>query len=119
MKSRTTILMFIAGGLAIAPVLRAEPPVVVTPGTSTTTTTTTTESAGVWTTVPEDYEGDYFIYNNQYYHGGKIEHGDFTFEGHPYHDRYMHDGKWMYGGKWEHHARKAAKHAEHEAEKGR
>jgi hypothetical protein len=117
MKSKI-ILTLVAGGLSVAPLLKAEPPVVVQPGT-TTTTTTTTETAGVWTTVPEDYDGDYFIYNNQYYHGGKYEKGDFVWEGKHYQDRYMHEGKWIYGGKWDHHARKEAKHAEREAEKGK
>jgi len=106
------LLMTLSAGLAVAPLMKAEPPaVVVTPGTSTTTTTTTT-GTGVWTTVPDDYEGEYFIYNNQYYHGGKYEKGDFVWEGKHYPERYYHDGKWMYGGKWEHHARKAAREEE-------
>lgn len=64
MKSKI-ILMSIAAGLAVAPLLKADPPVVVTPGAgSTTTTTTTVTTPGVWTTVPDDFEGDYFIYNN-------------------------------------------------------
>jgi len=114
--------MTIAGGLALAPLLKAEPPVVVEPGRTTTTTTTVT-GPGVWTTVPDDYEGDYYIYQDHYYHGGKFERGDFTWEGKHYPGRYFHDGKWIYGGKWEHHARKEAKkeaHREKEAlEKGR
>jgi hypothetical protein len=102
MKSKVILMSIAAAGLAFAPFVKAEPPV-------TTTTTTTVSTPGVWTTVPDDFEGDYFIYNNHYYHGGKYEKGDFVWEGRHYHDRYMHDGKWMYGGKWEHHARKAAK----------
>jgi len=99
------LLMCVAGGLSLAPLLQAEPAVVVTPGSTTTTTTITT---GVWKAVPEDYEGDYYNYNNQYYYGGKRETGDFEWEGHHYTDRYQHEGKWIYGGKWEHHGRKHA-----------
>lgn len=101
------ILMCLAGGLTMAPLLKAEPAVVVTPGSSTTVT------AGVWTTVPEDYDGDYYVHQNHYYYGGKHEVGEFEWEGHHYKDRYEHEGKWVYGGKWEHHARKH----EHEREK--
>jgi hypothetical protein len=100
----------------MAPLLRAEPPVVVTPGT-TTTTITTVEKPGMWITVPDDYDGYYFLYNDHYYHGGKYETGDFVWEGRHYRDRYMHDGKWIYGGKWEHHARKEAKREERRAER--
>jgi hypothetical protein len=94
------ILMCLAGGLAMAPLLKAEPPVVV-PGSTTVTVHT-----GVWTTVPDDYDGDYYLYNKHFYHGGKHEEGDFEFEGKHYKDRYEHEGKWIYGGKWEHHDRK-------------
>ena len=100
--STKLILMCLAGGLTMAPILKAEPPIVVAPGTTTTTTVT----GGVWTTVPDDYDGDYYIYNKQYYHGGKHEVGDFEWEGRHYKDRYEHEGKWIYGGKWEHHDRK-------------
>lgn len=117
MKSKF-ILMSIAGGLALTPLLKADPPVVVTPGTTTTTTkTTTVEGPGVWATVPDDYEGDTFIYQNRYYHGGKYEKGDFVWEGKHYPDRYFHDGKWLYGGKWEHHARKEARKEEKREER--
>lgn len=88
------ILMCLAAGLTTAPLLKAEPH------------TTTTVTTGVWTKVPDDYVGDYYFYNNQYYYGGKHETGDFEWEGHRYKDRYEHEGKWIYGGKWEHHDRK-------------
>jgi len=94
------ILTCLAGGLIMAPVLKAEPPPIV-PGATTTTVT-----SQVWTTVPEEYDGDYYTYNNQYYHGGRHESGAFEWEGRPYTDRYEHEGKWIYGGKWEHHGRK-------------
>jgi hypothetical protein len=93
------ILMCLAGGLTMAPLLKAEPPVVV-PGA------TITVERGVWTTVPEDYDGDYYFYNKHYYHGGKHESGEFTWEGRHYTDRYEHEGKWIYGGEWKHHDRK-------------
>src|SRR3954468_7423902 len=102
MKSKIILSLSVAAGLTAIPMLRAEPPVVVTPGTTTTTTVRT----GVWTTVPDDYDGAYYLYNKQYYYGGKHEVGDFDWEGHHYSDRYFHDGKWIYGGKWEHHGRK-------------
>jgi hypothetical protein len=101
MKLRTVLLMAFIAGAAQLP-LRAAPPVIVEPGGVTVTT-------GVWTTVPDDYDGDYYIYNDRYYHGGKFERGDFVWEGRHYPDRYMHDGKWIYGGKWEHHSRKEAR----------
>ncbi len=96
MKSKI-ILTLIASGLIVAPILKADPPIVVQPGTGSTTTTTTTtvDTPGVWTTVPDDYEGETFIIGNQYYHGGKYEKGDFTWEGRHYTDRYFHDGKWL------------------------
>lgn len=99
------ILMCVAGAMTLAPMLRAEPAVVVTPGSTTTTTVT----RGVWTTVPHDYEGDTYLYNKQYYYGGRHEEGDFEWEGRHYKDRYEHEGKWIYGGKWEHHDRKHEK----------
>lgn len=103
-------MMCLAGGLTMAPLLKAEPPIVVTiPGV--------TVSTGVWTTVPEDYDGDYYIHENHYYYGGKHEVGDFDWENHHYQDRYYHDGKWIYGGKLEHHARKHMEHEKREHEK--
>ena len=98
------ILMCLAGGLAMAPLLKAEPPIQVIPGATTTTTTE------VWKSVPDDYDGDYYIYQNQYYHGGKHETGDFEWEGRHYQDRYEHEGKWIYGGEWKHHDRKHSDH---------
>jgi hypothetical protein len=95
------LLMCLAGGLTMAPLLKAEPPIA--PGTSTTITT-----RGVWTTVPDDYEGDYYFHNKQYYYGGKHELGDFESEGRHYQDRYEHEGKYLYGGEWKHHDRKRA-----------
>ena len=94
------ILMCLASGLTLSPLLQAEPQIVVTPGGTTIVT------HGVWTTVPEDYDGDYYFHNKQYYYGGKRESGDFEWEGRHYTDRYQHDGKWIYGGEWKHHDRK-------------
>jgi hypothetical protein len=99
MKSKL-ILMCLAGGLTMAPLLQAEP-IVVLPGSTITVTT-----HGVWTTVPDEYDGDYYTYNNHHYYGGKRETGDFEFEGRHYTDRYQHEGKWIYGGEWKHHDRK-------------
>ena len=91
----TLILLCLAAGLTTAPLLKAEPQ----------TTTTTTVTSGTWTEVPKDYDGDYYFYNKQYYHGGKHETGDFEWEGKHYKDRYEHEGKWIYGGEWKHHDR--------------
>ena len=99
MIMKATYLSFLAIaalGLTVATV-RAEPP----PGTSVTKTTTVESTPGVWTTVPEDYDGNVYIYDNHYYHGGRYETGDYTWEGKHYTGRYFHDGKWIYGGKWE------------------
>ena len=79
----------------MTPLLKAEPRVGVTVTTG-----------GTWTTVPDDYDGDYYFYNKQYYHGGKHEIGDYEWEGRHYKDRYEHEGKWIYGGEWKHHDRK-------------
>lgn len=94
MKTNLMLLCLAAGSLTMAPVLKAEP--------ATTTTTTTTSE--VWKAVPEDYEGDYYFHNNQFYHGGRHEVGEYDYEGHHYKDRYEHEGKWIYGGEWKHHA---------------
>lgn len=102
------ILMCLAGGLTLAPLVKADTKVVVTPGS-------TTISAGVWTTVPDDYDGDYYVHENHFYHGGRHEVGDFEWQGKHYKDRYEHEGKWVYGGKWEHHASKHhEKHDKHD-----
>ena len=93
------ILMCLAGGMTMAPLLKAEPPIVLADATVTVHT-------GVWETVPEDYDGDYYFYNKRYYHGGRHEEGDYTWEGRHYKDRYEHDGKWIYGGEWKHHEKK-------------
>ncbi|EDY22276.1 hypothetical protein CfE428DRAFT_0401 [Chthoniobacter flavus Ellin428] len=90
------ILLCLAAGLTTAPLLKAEPHITVT--------------TGVWTNVPDDYDGDYYFYNKHYYHGGKHEAGDFEWEGHHYKDRYEHEGKWIYGGEWKHHDRKHGDH---------
>jgi hypothetical protein len=90
------ILMCLAGGLLMSPLLKAEPPVVVV-------------TPGVWETVPEDYNGEYYTYNKHYYYGGTHESGEFESEGQHYKDRYQHEGKWIYGGKWEHHDHKREK----------
>ena len=95
MKSKL-ILMCLAAGLTMAPMLKAEP----------LHTTVTVTTHGVWTTVPDDYDGDYYYHNKQYYYGGKREIGDFEWEGRHYKDRYEHEGKWIYGGEWKHHDRK-------------
>ena len=97
---KTTLIMLgLASGLSMAPLLQAEPVVVETPGHVTVRT-------GVWTTVPDEYDGDYYTHEHHYYYGGKHELGDFEYEGRHYPERYEHEGKWLYGGKWEHHARK-------------
>jgi hypothetical protein len=90
------MLMCLAGGLIMSPLLKAEPPVVIV-------------KPGIWETVPEDYNGDYYTYDRHYYYGGKHETGDFEWEGRHYQDRYQHEGKWIYGGKWEHHDHKREK----------
>ena len=95
MKTKLILLCLATAGLTTAPLLKAD---------EKTTTTTTTHSEE-WTSVPKDYDGDYYIYNKHYYHGGKHELGDYEWEGRHYKDRYEHDGKWIYGGEWKHHDR--------------
>ncbi len=104
------ILICLAGSLATAPLLKADTHVTVSPGSINVTT-------GVWTTVPEDYDGDYYFHDGHYYHGGRHEVGEFEWNGAHYKDRYEHEGKWVYGGKWEHHARKHEREHEHEHER--
>lgn len=49
-------------------------------------------------TLPSDYSGDAYYYNDQYYAGGRYEPGTYSHQGRTYNHRYYHDGRYLYGG---------------------
>jgi hypothetical protein len=51
-----------------------------------------------YASLPSDYSGDAYYYNNRYYAGGRYEPGTYTHEGRRYNDRYFHNGQYIYGG---------------------
>lgn len=53
-----------------------------------------------YTTLPDDYSGDAYYYNNQYYAGGRYEPGTYTYRGRTYNNRYYYDGDYIYGGEY-------------------
>ena len=56
-----------------------------------------------YTTLPADYEGDAYYYNNRYYAGGRYETGRYSYGGRTYTTRYFHDGRYLYGGDYRQH----------------
>lgn len=98
MKTYTIVLMTAAFSVAVPLVRSAEPVlpggvVVVVPGHT---------SFGIYQQLPPDYEGEYYLYNKEYYYGGRYETGKFSYEGRDYDSRYFHDGKYVYGGHFDH-----------------
>ncbi len=53
-----------------------------------------------YTSLPEDYSGDAYYYNNRYYAGGRYEPGTYTYRGRTYQDRYYYKGEYIYGGEY-------------------
>lgn len=51
-------------------------------------------------TLPSDYSGDAYYYNDRYYTGGRYEPGTYTYNGQTYNHRYIHDGQNLYGGEY-------------------
>ena len=51
-----------------------------------------------YTTLPSNYSGDAYFYNNRYYAGGRYEPGTYSYNGRNFDNRYFHDGKYLYGG---------------------
>jgi hypothetical protein len=51
-----------------------------------------------YTSLPSNYSGDAYFYNNRYYAGGRYEPGTYTYQGQRYNDRYFHNGQYIYGG---------------------
>jgi hypothetical protein len=49
-------------------------------------------------TLPRDYSGDAYYYNNRFYAGGRYEPGTYSYQGRNYNERYFHDGQYLYGG---------------------
>jgi hypothetical protein len=54
----------------------------------------------VYRTLPRDYAGDAYYYNNRYYAGGRYEPGTYTYKGRTYNNRYSHNGQYLYGGEY-------------------
>ena len=101
MKGLTLLLPLLFLGLPQTS-LPAAPPIITTTVTTTATTTTTAAKAGVYDKLPEDYSGDYYVSDDRYYYGGKMERGKFHHDGRDYEERYFHNGKYLYGGKFGH-----------------
>lgn len=51
-----------------------------------------------YTTLPPNYSGTTYFYNNRYYSGGKYESGRYAHAGRTYGNRYYHNGQYYYGG---------------------
>ncbi len=51
-------------------------------------------------TLPRDYSGDAYHYNNRYYAGGRYEPGTYSYRGRTYSNRYYHNGRYIYGGEY-------------------
>ena len=51
-----------------------------------------------YVSLPSDYSGDAYYYNNRYYAGGRYEPGTYSYNGRTYTHRYFHDGRYLYGG---------------------
>ena len=51
-----------------------------------------------YATLPPDYSGDSYYYNNRYYAGGRYETGRYSYGGRSYGNRYYHNGQYFYGG---------------------
>lgn len=105
MKTNPILIMAAAFGLA-APLIHADTRIVV-PGGNVVVPGHV--SFGIYDALPNDYDGDYYLYNKRYYYGGTYEEGRFTNEGREYTGRYLHDGKYVYGGRHEH-SRKGEHH---------
>jgi len=60
----------------------------------------TSGSAGyvTYTTLPQNYSGNAYYYNNRYYAGGRYESGRYSHGGRTYTTRYYHNGQYLYGG---------------------
>lgn len=61
-----------------------------------------------YVSLPADYAGDAYYYNNRYYAGGRYEPGSYTYQGRRYDHRYFHNGQYLYGGDYRHQAAAAA-----------
>jgi hypothetical protein len=57
-----------------------------------------------YTSLPADYSGDAYYYNDRYYAGGRYEPGTYSYEGRTYNHRYFHNGKYIYGGVYRQHS---------------
>lgn len=51
-----------------------------------------------YATLPPNYAGDSYYYNNRYYAGGRYETGRYSYGGRSYGNRYYHNGQYLYGG---------------------
>jgi hypothetical protein len=54
-----------------------------------------------YTTLPGNYSGSTYYYNNRYYSGGRYENGNYYYRGAPYTGRYYHNGRYYYGGRYQ------------------
>ena len=57
-----------------------------------------------YNTLPPNYAGTAYYYDNRYYAGGRYETGRYTNQGRAYTNRYYHNGQYLYGGAHQQHA---------------
>jgi len=57
-----------------------------------------------YATLPPNYSGNAYYYNNRYYAGGRYESGRYSYGGRAYTTRYFHNGQYLYGGNYRQHS---------------
>lgn len=55
-----------------------------------------------YSTLPRNYSGSAYLYNNRYYSGGQYQTGRYSYQGRNYDSRYFHNGQYYYGGNHQH-----------------
>lgn len=53
-----------------------------------------------YATLPPNYSGNAYYYNNRYYSGGRYESGRYSYGGRTYTTRYYYNGQYLYGGNY-------------------
>lgn len=55
-----------------------------------------------YSTLPQGYSGNAYLYNGRYYSGGQYQTGHYSYQGRNYDSRYHHNGQYYYGGSHAH-----------------
>ena len=53
-----------------------------------------------YASLPPNYSGTSYYYNNRYYAGGRYETGRYSYGGRTFQNRYFHNGQYIYGGEY-------------------